>query len=499
VKVLLAKSLKGKKFMKRFFSIFLLMSLASSAQAALCAVDDVPAATLLLPYFEVDMGNPQGVNTVFSINNASASPALAHVVIWTDWSQPVLDFDVFLTGYDVQTVNLYDVFVRGNLPVTADEQSDLGLDPDLRDGVAGSSCLSGVEDSCSPHGDHPEWDGSFPQTAATGSVDCSIIFQQFINPLLTGIRLDDLQAKLTGQPIDGACFGATHLDGHARGYITVDSVDTCSLLFQNDPDYFSDGVNPAIANNNNVLWGDFFVVTGDENAASGDNLVHIEATDTPNWSTGYTFYGRYSVPSGTIDGREPLGTTWGLRFLNDPVAVAGAGAGAEKGFDGGTKLYVWRDSTVLDIDSAGYTCGFPDEAGAGPAWAPLNETEVVVFDEQEDSEELCGFIFGDGGPPVSPPDVPLDEDPVCFPLETQCVDIEEEPLRPSFNFGWMFLNLNLNDTIADQTIFDLDPGVDGNLAQSYVTTVRDALGRFSVGLSAIEISSACDDTNLLIH
>ena len=36
---------------------------------------DTPASTLLVPYFEVDLGNPNGMNTIFTINN-SGSDAL---------------------------------------------------------------------------------------------------------------------------------------------------------------------------------------------------------------------------------------------------------------------------------------------------------------------------------------------------------------------------------------------------------------------------------------
>ena len=46
-----------------------------------------------------------------SINNASATAVLAHVTVWSDWSVPVLDFDVYLTGYDVQTINLREVLL----------------------------------------------------------------------------------------------------------------------------------------------------------------------------------------------------------------------------------------------------------------------------------------------------------------------------------------------------------------------------------------------------
>ena len=147
--------------------LFLLCLLAVSGQASaeMCTLDAVPAATLLLPYFEVDLeANPgKGVDTLFSINNASATPTIAHVSIWTDWSQPVLDFDIFLTGYDVQSVGLHNVLVSGLLPVTADEQSDQGQDGG-RIADPTSSC-DGTVDSCSPHGVNPEWDGSFDGSA----------------------------------------------------------------------------------------------------------------------------------------------------------------------------------------------------------------------------------------------------------------------------------------------------------------------------------------------
>ena len=110
--------------MKRLLVACLLAVLAAPAFAVIGTVDDVPAATLLLPYFEVDLDNPNGVTTLMSINNASATAVLAHVVVWTDLSVHVLDFNVYLTGYDVQTINLRDIFVDGNLPVTASDGQD---------------------------------------------------------------------------------------------------------------------------------------------------------------------------------------------------------------------------------------------------------------------------------------------------------------------------------------------------------------------------------------
>ncbi len=71
-----------------------LLALGGQSFAELCTIDAVPAATLLVPYFEVDLDNTDGVDTFFSVNNASAAPALVHVIFWTNWSAPTIDFDL---------------------------------------------------------------------------------------------------------------------------------------------------------------------------------------------------------------------------------------------------------------------------------------------------------------------------------------------------------------------------------------------------------------------
>src|ERR1700681_820426 len=103
---------------------FLMLALAVPASAAICNIDVAPAATLLLPYFEVDLNNPNGLTTLFSVNNSAAVAVLAHVTIWSDLSVPVLAFNVYLTGYDVQTINLRDIVVNGVLPQTASAGQD---------------------------------------------------------------------------------------------------------------------------------------------------------------------------------------------------------------------------------------------------------------------------------------------------------------------------------------------------------------------------------------
>src|ERR1700694_6282689 len=98
------------------FALASLLALGGQAFAVICTIDAVPAATLLLPYFEVDLNNPNGLTTLFSVNNASATAVLVHVVIWSDLSVPVLDFNIYLTGYDVQSLNWRAIIFSGNLP-----------------------------------------------------------------------------------------------------------------------------------------------------------------------------------------------------------------------------------------------------------------------------------------------------------------------------------------------------------------------------------------------
>jgi hypothetical protein len=440
-----------------------LLALGGTAFADLCTIDAVPAATLLLPNFEVDTtaANGAGLTTLFSINNASAAPALAHVTLWTDWSVPTVDFDIYLTGYDVVTVNLYDVVVNGNIPITADLQSDPG-------------------DGISPNGGHSSWDGSF--------TNCGAFFPNFNNPVITGSILDRVFNGHQGNFVAavGGYMGQTHNngDGVARGYVTIDNALRCSTDFASDPDYFDNGNLNAVASNVNQLWGDWFKADFANDFAQGDNLVHIEADDAFNADTGalpasvppnptnYTFYGRFTQDEGGDDNREPLGTTWATRYIN---------GGA---FDG-SSITVWRDSTQ-DTTTEAYS------QNVGPDWNPLNETQIVCFSEQEDAEELC---FSAGGGVISPPTGP--DDPACIPLETNVIAIGDGALSPSWNFGWCYYNLNLPpDAITGDVDFPIGGGL---IAQSHMAVTHSAAGVFSVGLNAIELTSACEDVNPLIN
>jgi hypothetical protein len=423
----------------------------SAARGEIGTVDAVPAATLLLPYFEVNLADPSGITTLFSINNASATAILAHVTLWTDQAIPTIAFDVYLTGYDVQTINVRDLF-NGVLPVTADDGADPG------DTVSNQGQLS--------------QDINFP--GSTGPCGSPATLYNQPDPTLPA-KVDHMRRAHTGQasPIfGGRCSGANYGDNIVRGYITVDTVNSCNLLFPPDPGYFGGG---GVATSQNVLWGDYFYVDSANNFAQGDNLVHLEACIPGNGFIGYvgngagqcpfapgdyTFYGRYVAGLGS-DQRESLATTFASRYLN---------GGA---FSGGTDLVVWRDPKTTPTGPNGpFVCGLP-----GPSWFPLVQADVVAFDEQENPSDQC--FQADNFPPAIGGVLP------CFPLAAQRVSTQggnviATDMTIPFPFGWLFLNLNT--TVAG--------GLFNPTAQAWVTPVMSAAGRFSVGFPAAQLDNA---------
>jgi len=401
------------------------LGLAAPSLAVIGASDDVPAATLLLPYFEVDIANAAGVNTLFSINNASATAVLAHVTVWTDQSVPALDFDVYLTGYDVQTISLRDIFVDGDLPVTA----SVGQDP---------------SDTISPQG---------PVSQDINFASCSTL--PYSPGEVSASFRAHLQAWFQGlqSPATGNCAGAKFQDDILRGYVTVDTVNACNLFFPSDWAFYAPFVTDQ-----NVLWGDYFYVNSAENFAQGETLVHIESCPTCFVPGDHTFYGRYNAAAAD-DSREPLPTTHAARFLNGG------------GFDGGTDFLVWREA---DESDSAYSCGLQ-----GPsAWYPLEATQIVIFDEQEQPVTADDCPSGD----------PTCEQEVVIPNEANRIDVATDLLAP-FDFGWAWLNLQHAE---------VTPIYGDTAAQSWVTAVMDAEGRFSVGFDAVHIDNANEPNTVVI-
>jgi len=474
--------MKLEEPMKRHLACIALAALAIAGvgRADLCTIEAAPAATLLLPYFEVDIADPNGVDTFFSINNAKHYSVLAHVIVWTDMSVEALDFNVYLTGYDVQTIGMGMIVRDGILPVTY------------------------YDDDFSPVGayswDHDESPAFWPSCDS---------YLPYGNPALDAAFIEHLQSILTGGPSSiygGRCGGYPHGDDIARGYVTVDVVADCTLLTPCDLGYFTisegflanaDPEDFLIGMFDNALWGDWYMLDYASNFAQGDTLVHVESICAdPEFGSelectspiylgeispearpegippaiftllANSFYARCSPfteidsedPKIVLDLREPLATTYAARFYQNAA------------FSGGTDYLVWRDSLFINFfgDEDGFSCS------SGPDWFPLNERQVVFFDEQENPETACTIS-------------PCPEQDILFPLEAQRVAVADMGVTPQS--GWTYMNLN--------QVWSLDGPVTLN-AQAWVTAVHSAEGRFSAGLPAVQLDSACDFTSVLL-
>jgi hypothetical protein len=262
-----------------------------------------------------------------------------------------------------------------------------------------------------------------------------------------------LQGKASTAPgLTTQCFGSKTQDNVLRGYVTVDTVNACNLFFPSDWALYAPFVTDQ-----NVLWGDFFIVYSAENFADGDNLVHIESCPTCFVPGDHTFYGRYA--NGTaIDAREALPTTMAARYLNGGP------------FNGGTDFLIWREGGN-QTTAVNYAC-----ANQGPSWYPLPATQVGVFDETEQvvTTENCPSGFDCG----------ID---IVIPNEAQRIDVETDLLTP-FDFGWAYLNLQWGPL----------PAYGDNYAQMWLTTVMDATGRFSVGFDGVQLDNANAPTTIII-
>lgn len=306
---------------------------ATAAHAEINTIDNVPAATLLAPYFDIDLANANGVRTTLTIGNSTATERLAHVTLWTDMGVPSLNFDVRLDARDTVDIDLRALFTSGTLPTST----------------------AGGFGSC----------GAFlpPSTLAAG--------------MLTGLRNAHTGAAST--LFSGQCGGSVQGDGHARGFVTIDVVNGCSTLFPGDPGYFVNG-GAGTARNDNVLWGEVVVSNPSISVSYGDALVHIEADAADALTDGtpvlinhdndamtpdvnfddYTFYARMGATSGA-DNREALALNYIARFEK-------GGANAT-----GTHALVWRDPG----DASTFACG-------APPTLPIGAGQMIAFDQQEE-------------------------------------------------------------------------------------------------------------------
>ncbi|HEX3107798.1 MAG TPA: hypothetical protein VHU41_01810 [Thermoanaerobaculia bacterium] len=302
---------------------------------ASCDIGYYPAATLLLSYFEVDINAPvtTALNTTLTVVNTSKQPQIARATVWSDMGYPIFWFNLFLTGYDAQSVSLYEVLVRGRLPMTSSSSAP---------GRASAS------NSANPY---------TLQNTLCDSISGSIA------PAL----LQRIQSALTTGVLDaGGCpVGTAHKN--AIGYMTLDVVNSCSDVSPLDAKYWSD-----VLLYDNVLTGEYIRINPDPttgNYAGANPLVHIRAIPesgpagtTTTSPFPYTFYDRYAHRN---DRRQPLPSIFSVRYIEGgPTSFL-------------TNMTIWREGIATASKDP---CDF-----AANAKLALPHTNVVRFDEHDNA------------------------------------------------------------------------------------------------------------------
>ena len=100
------------------FTTAFLLTFGGNAQAVIGIPDDVPASTLLFPFFKVNPtpNDTTRQDTLIAITNTAnpGADSWVHVTIWSVRSQHVYDFTISLTPHDVFSCSLLDLLVNPN-------------------------------------------------------------------------------------------------------------------------------------------------------------------------------------------------------------------------------------------------------------------------------------------------------------------------------------------------------------------------------------------------
>jgi hypothetical protein len=346
-----------------------------------CDIGTYPAATLLLPYFEVDVDTPvnEALNTIFSVVNTVRTPQIARITIWTDEGYPAAWFNIFLTGYDVQSISMYDVVARGLLPST------------------GSGETRGAMSAPSTTNAH------FVNLQSCASPSSSALTESSKKSLQQLLTTGEKEGAVTAQ-----CSAGTR-HRNAQGYVTIDVVNSCSNVSPTDAAYYA-----KVLLFDNVLTGDYARInphseTG--NYAGANPLVHIKAipeggaAGTGTTPLPYTFYDRYTPSAARrVDRRQPLPSTFAARFIE----------GGTGQFN--TDFAIWRE---------GATSGSACVSGNGN----LPVSSLVRFDEHENPSTAAATQS------ASAAGLPL-------AIAARTTSTMFPPLTGGDVAGWFYLNLD---------------------------------------------------------
>jgi hypothetical protein len=290
-----------------------------------------------------------------------------------------------------------------------------------------------------------------------------------------GVTAQVLKALTTGAYTGSGCTAAGSVGGNhptlAKGYVTVDVANNCSIKLPTDSSYFTTEMLF-----DNVLIGDYQqlgpapvgqTATGFDGA--GNPMVHIRAvpeggqagvvaTNLP-----FTFYDRYT-PTATpkADRRQPLPALWAARYIQSTSA----------GF--ATNFKIWREGTAFH---AGTSCS---TIVAGGSNIPI--TEIVRFDEHENPFTASGTTICS----------PCTVSPTGLP-EASLTATTDAVYPPSTGMtdagGWMYLNLNSNSFTGSTT----RPAYPGASQNWVIVEMFGQIGanRLSVDFDAAWLGNGC--------
>src|SRR5262249_9804798 len=332
-----------KKTFVACLAVVALIAIASSASAITCTIDTRPAATLLIPYFQatfnadgsIDGTSPTAVDTIVTIGNASDAPMIAHVSVWSDRSELVLDFNIGLTGFDIQSMRMSSI-LEGFLPQTGyltssglkdgcERNTSASIYPDLSAGgflrVGNLAATAG--------GPIPSPANNNDNTLATmlyanGPFNSSFLFQV----------LDSLDVTPDSNTCGGGPDGV--IQNPIHGYLTIDHVNYCTLANPNDPTYYT---LDAIGMENN-LWGDYIYTSASGISTTGYAAVAIEAEpNTLDDISGSPTYANFLPPASNCadpavldcQGKRPFYRRYTTAIDSGACSVANATAFANAG------------------------------------------------------------------------------------------------------------------------------------------------------------------------
>jgi hypothetical protein len=246
---------------------------------------------------------------------------------------------------------------------------------------------------------------------------------------LPSVNREDLQARLSGAWVQGLCYAARHEGASSvEGYLTADVVKSCSKGFVTPADEGYFDAETGVAANDNVLWGETFLIEEAADLAQGFAAVTLRAGGELR-PDGHSFY-----RNGDLREILPMGQT--AHYLN---------GGA---FDGGTELLYWFSDVLSTQPSTQRSPHGPWNCVAAAEECTWKSV-IPVYSRREA-----------GGTPV----------------------LEEKEVHTAVGRLKVGTDLTVESTFGSLALCKLGSFTEFIAAESWILPVHTANGRFSAGL-----------------